>query len=404
MLRIIKIYREIPMLTRTTDAEKPCIGCSEVFTITNGDQTALRGHQLICKGVKKKYVRMPKLFWEMVVVMRESSGRLNTHESNICNMVPASPELAWKGRILPPFKFPHAMKAKDKTESNKDGSSAGEKKRTRKGDIVPRMKKSEMTTLYEITEISGAAFTCDEDQGIQETPKTEKNGRLVGLPEKLRRFHHQLREAERQKTIPPRPDGSGLWNWPNDAPLQKIIPILHHHFTHARYRCKFYLEAGPSGTHACMSQSIATLPLLLKIDDDSFHMLNYEPEKRDARSSATTTCAEMGAVIEAAPKGRWFFFGGKIPKDMSDLLAPLVELGLTVTVDPEHTYFLAVGIKGAPLYDFLDMSESWMSGTGRICMAQHLHKLKKKENLEPIAAGDDMPKCYNCRRVLFIAN
>lgn len=152
--------------------------------------------------------------------------------------------------------------------------------------------------------------------------------------------------------------------------------------------------------------SLGTLPPFINSTESDFYMMHYEPEARDLRMQSTTPCAEMAKVVESAPKGRWFFFAGKIPSDFHNLTDALATLGLVLKVDPKDVYFVAVGIKDVKAFEFVDFSESWMSGTGRICLTQHLHKMKEKKALELMDIPDDdtkREKCVNCKRCPFIS-
>jgi len=398
-----------PLLDRDTTREQKCPGCETEFKIEGGDQMEYRKHLMECRHVKKKYVPIPTLFWEFVACMRANAGKLNGMEDtlSLAHALDRRPDLSWKGRIQKKKPAAPVFKTPTKRLKDEDGGD-DERKRVRKSTpSKPKVEKSEMTTLLEMAEISGAVFSCDEDQGIQATKVDKKKGMLVGLPEKLRRFHTSLRNAEQSKSIPGRAEGSGLWQWPNDAPLQKLIPLFMKEsiFQSMRSRCKWYCETGPTGSHICMSGMGSLTPLILK-EGDVMQMMHYIPESRELLSRETSSCAEMAKKIEEAPKGRWFFIAGKIPDDFGDLLPALAELGLAVTLNPEHLYFIAVGMKSSTLYPWIDFSLSWHSGAGRISMTQIMHKLAhdSKHDLDPLPTDEETrrEKCRNCRRARFV--
>lgn len=292
----------------------------------------------------------------------------------------------------------------DSRTASQGAGNAEAKKRSRK---KPDMDIREQTSLQSVLEISGMTFTCDEDDGIQQRSVKVK-GKLVGLPEKTRRFHTQLRDAEKADSIPTRPEGVNTWMWNMDQKIDRIFQIIYKQFNNTRYICRFSVEAGPNGTHACMG--MLTRPPFFRQaptgekQEIGLHMMHYEPENRDWRSTLEgKTCEEFAEVIKKAPKGRWFFFGGEIPDDFREDLLPAIkeQLGLEhFALKQGDKYICAIGMKSASLYPFLDFKNSWASGPGRVGLTVNLHKVKASGDLDPLPVGEN-PRCENCKNLCF---
>jgi len=262
-----------------------------------------------------------------------------------------------------------------------------------KAHAYDKKEKGSISTLIQVLELSGCHFTCDEDQGIQRT----KGPKTVGVHEKMRRFHGALREAEKKKVIPERE--TGQWSWKLEENLNSVFQVMYRTFSTTKFRCSFNIDVGPHGAHACMVGNELP-PLFMDYDGDKFQMLHYAPEDRNLFSSELSNCVDMALVIKQAPRARWFFMGGKIPKDFDVLKEALPALGLTdVHIKDGDQYFAAIGIKDYGEYPWMSMEPPWVSGPGRVNILQKLHKTKHKKEMPPLEDRNSL--CDNCKMSYF---